>query len=466
MNRFKYNLKRYVFSGRYFVRNALVVMILATVISIGAVGIHLISTSEKDVTAKDEQTPMYDPDGPVILDMDQPAMIAEISKDELSKIIEENGKVEVSAKKDSVLAKTKYDMTSKFICTEDALNIRETADEEGEILGRMYVGAAGDVLGTEGDWTKIKSGDITGYVATDYILTGEEASAQAEDYMTDTVVVKDEKVCVREYGVETADVLYHAAKDEVLILNEKHSMNGWYNIRLADGSYGYISEDFVTVQHGYSEAYSIDEIDAVKTAKQEIQEELEAEEAKAAEEAAKAEAEAAEEAAEEEEQQEEAGEAEEKTETEEKKEEKKEEAKEEKQEETKSEEKKETKEDPIDTSATDLYLLAAITYCEAGAEPYEGQLAVANVVLNRLRSGKYGSTLSDVIYAPYQFTGCQMSTFQGALKTGGSSSCLMAAQEALSGKNNIGGCYYFRPYRNVNLGALGSYTIIGTHVFY
>jgi 16S rRNA (guanine527-N7)-methyltransferase len=81
----------------------------------------------------------------------------------------------------------------------------------------------------------------------------------------------------------------------------------------------------------------------------------------------------------------------------------------------------------------DLYLLAAITYCEAGVEPYEGQLAVANVVLNRLHSGRYGSTLEDVIYAPYQFTGCKLSSFSWALQTGGSDSCLQAARETISG---------------------------------
>ena len=44
----------------------------------------------------------------------------------------------------------------------------------------------------------------------------------------------------------------------------------------------------------------------------------------------------------------------------------------------------------------DLYLLAATVYTEAGGEDYMGQVAVANVILNRLRSGKFGKTLSSV----------------------------------------------------------------------
>ena len=51
---------------------------------------------------------------------------------------------------------------------------------------------------------------------------------------------------------------------------------------------------------------------------------------------------------------------------------------------------------PIEVSEADLYLLAATVYTEAGGEDYMGQVAVANVILNRLRSGKFGKTLSSV----------------------------------------------------------------------
>ena len=60
----------------------------------------------------------------------------------------------------------------------------------------------------------------------------------------------------------------------------------------------------------------------------------------------------------------------------------------------------------MSASDSEVYLLACIIEWEAGWEPYEGKLAVANVVLNRVRSSRFKqNTITDVIYAPGQFTG-------------------------------------------------------------
>lgn len=54
-------------------------------------------------------------------------------------------------------------------------------------------------------------------------------------------------------------------------------------------------------------------------------------------------------------------------------------------------------------SATELEILAALIQCEAGGEPYEGQVAVGAVVMNRVRCGGYPNNITDVIYASGQF---------------------------------------------------------------
>ena len=60
----------------------------------------------------------------------------------------------------------------------------------------------------------------------------------------------------------------------------------------------------------------------------------------------------------------------------------------------------------MSASDSEVYLLACIIEWEAGWEPYEGKLAVANVVLNRVRSSRFQqNTITDVIYAPGQFAG-------------------------------------------------------------
>ena len=180
MNRVKYNLKRYVFSGRYFVRNALFVMIIATIISIGVVGYSLLTSSSDadDIDAAAEQGSYTDSR----LVVAGPSMIESIDQEKLGQVIDEEQKVEMTAKKDSVLTNTRYDMTGKFLCIIDTVNIRSEASEQADVAGCLYRGATGKVLEAGDTWTKIQSGSVTGYVANDLILTDAEATEKAEEY--------------------------------------------------------------------------------------------------------------------------------------------------------------------------------------------------------------------------------------------------------------------------------------------
>lgn len=121
---------------------------------------------------------------------------------------------------------------------------------------------------------------------------------------------------------------------------------------------------------------------------------------------------------------------------------------------------------PVTLSEADINLMASVMTLECGAESYEGQLAVANVILNRYLSGAYGSTMSDVCYAPNQFSVVSLPSFQSYVQNGAQASCLQAAREALSGVNNIGSYTQFRPVSNVNPDNFSSYTIIGNHIFF
>lgn len=92
----------------------------------------------------------------------------------------------------------------------------------------------------------------------------------------------------------------------------------------------------------------------------------------------------------------------------------------------------------------ELYELAAVIYLEAGGEPYEGQLAVGNVIMNRVRSRYYPDNLYDVIHAPYQFSVVNNIRYEEYCATGGSETAIRAAREALEGvNNNVPGCIGF-----------------------
>lgn len=127
----------------------------------------------------------------------------------------------------------------------------------------------------------------------------------------------------------------------------------------------------------------------------------------------------------------------------------------------------------MSVSNEEIYLLACIIDWEAAYEPYEGKLAVANVVLNRVRSSNYPNSITGVIYQKSQFSGASDGAggpsvkFQNRLNSGiRTQECMDAALEALSGKNNIGGYTSFRMVSITNLSAMSDYVIIGGHVFH
>jgi uncharacterized protein YgiM (DUF1202 family) len=93
----------------------------------------------------------------------------------------------------------------------------------------------------------------------------------------------------------------------------------------------------------------------------------------------------------------------------------------------------------------DTRLLAALIYCEAGTETYNGQLAVGAVVMNRVRSGAYPDTISGVIYASGQFTPA-LNGKVARVYTNNSipDSCYQAATAAINGGTNVGSATHFR----------------------
>lgn len=110
----------------------------------------------------------------------------------------------------------------------------------------------------------------------------------------------------------------------------------------------------------------------------------------------------------------------------------------------------------------DLYLLANLIYCEAGGEPYAGQLAVGSVVINRVLSSKYPDTVVGVIYQNKQFSPVASGRLALALSENRATpQCYQAAQEAMSGVTNVGNCVYFRTPIEGLTGIN-----IGGHVFY
>lgn len=95
---------------------------------------------------------------------------------------------------------------------------------------------------------------------------------------------------------------------------------------------------------------------------------------------------------------------------------------------------------------TDLVLFAAILQCEAGGYNYDGILAVATVIMNRVESPAYPNTISGVVYQSGQFAPTWDGNLSRVLQSGPVSLCYQVAQDALGGARlaSVSGCYQFR----------------------
>jgi len=123
-----------------------------------------------------------------------------------------------------------------------------------------------------------------------------------------------------------------------------------------------------------------------------------------------------------------------------------------------------TGEVPVPEKQEDSYevlLLGALIQCEAVGECYQGQVAVGDVVMNRVADPRFPSTVEGVIYQSGQFTPVGSGKVDRVLNSNNiNESCLQAAREALAGASVVGDCVSFRRAGKVNG------MVIGNHVFF
>lgn len=163
------------------------------------------------------------------------------------------------------------------------VNIRESASEEGKILGKLYADEAAAILSVDNGWALIESGSVKGYVTTAYLnmnLTKDQV-IESNGKLRATILV--DGLNVRKEANEDAEVLtvvYENEKYKVLEVTDK-----WVKISIPkEDIVGYVSIELVKVSVSFEQAISIEE-------EQEIIRQQKEEERKKAEEAAKKKAE-------------------------------------------------------------------------------------------------------------------------------------------------------------------------------
>lgn len=110
--------------------------------------------------------------------------------------------------------------------------------------------------------------------------------------------------------------------------------------------------------------------------------------------------------------------------------------------------------------------MACVLTLECGNQCYEGQLAIANLIINRILSGRWGSTVHDVLYAENQFSVVYTTAYANCMVNGPQESCVQAVRDAASGNNNIGSYLSYRALWSVSPSNYTDYTIIQDHLFF
>lgn len=290
---------------------------------------------------------------------------------------------------------------------EESLNVRAQADEQSDIVGKLYKGSVADIVENDGTWAHIKSGNVDGYVNVSYCVTGTDALSYAYDTCGEIATVNTDGLRVRETADTNSKALEVADQGKTYQVDRAaQAPDGWIAV-VSDSQTGYIAADYATRSLNTRVGITIEEEQAQIAAQKEA--ERKAAEEKAAAEAAKA-------------------------------------AQKNTSEKTSSKKADTTQGEAVSAGADDLTLLAAIIECEAGGESYECQLAVGAAVINRVKSSSYPNSISGVIYQKGQFGPASSGKLARKLSGRISSSCYSAAQEAMSGVDNTGGCTSFNDH--------------------
>lgn len=143
-----------------------------------------------------------------------------------------------------------------FSAAEDYVNIRDGAGTECTVIGKFYHNSIGEIVGQEGDWYQIVSGDVSGFVRSDYVVTGLEAQEVASEALNTYVVVDTEALYLRqEPGLEAAVLDIAAEGEQYAVLEETQE---WVKVAV-NGQEGYFYREHVEEESDYREAVSLEE---------------------------------------------------------------------------------------------------------------------------------------------------------------------------------------------------------------
>ncbi len=137
------------------------------------------------------------------------------------------------------------------------LNVRAVASADGEIVGKMTNYSACEILGEENGWYHITSGKVEGYVSRDYILTGEEALAIAQQEVRTVAEITTAALRVRREPSTESEVLSMVNEGEDLVITQE--LDEWVEVELDDET-GYVYKEYVNITQKLKTGHTLEEL--------------------------------------------------------------------------------------------------------------------------------------------------------------------------------------------------------------
>ncbi len=165
------------------------------------------------------------------------------------------------------------------------VNVRSQANTDSSIVGKIYDGAVAQILeiadGEDGQWFKVVSGNVEGYIKSEFFLYGDAAAEAIDDYVTKYAVVLADRLNVREEpDIESRRIGFIDNGERVKLLE---SGNEWLRVQYTDNQTGYVAAEYITVVEEFVYAKTLEEEAAELAARRTLEERQHMSEEQAAE---------------------------------------------------------------------------------------------------------------------------------------------------------------------------------------
>lgn len=144
---------------------------------------------------------------------------------------------------------------------EGSLRVRAEASTDAEIVGKLYPYAVAHVVERGEEWSKVESGSVSGYVANEFLMFGDEAGAYITENYKYCASVEVPALNVRQdQSTESECIGSVTGGQELDVLGETDE---WVEIQYNDDTVGYVAKEFVEVGWNYPTAMTLEEEQAM-----------------------------------------------------------------------------------------------------------------------------------------------------------------------------------------------------------